>query len=84
MFDLALLDLFMLARTKHFVGTRFSTFSFLVAGMHASSTHYMVYPGVYERCVRATSPYSSLNQVCAAYVRAHVQGRVIVCACMSH
>ena len=41
-----------------------STFSYLAAGMHPSATghHWMVHPGVFERCVRASSPYSSLAQ----------------------
>ena len=60
----AMLDLLMLSRTRYFIGTRTSTFSYLAAGMHPSATghHWMVHPGVFERCVRASSPYSSLAQ----------------------
>ena len=60
----ALLDLLILAQTRYFIGTRSSTFSFWAAGMQHTATghHWMVYPGVYDGCVRASSSYSSLSQ----------------------
>ena len=58
----ALVELTVLSRAKHFIGTRYSTFSMLAAAMRENSHHHMVYPGFYPQCIQASSPYNSLAQ----------------------
>jgi hypothetical protein len=55
----ALLDLLIISRARHLIGTRFSTFSMLAASMQRRDEHYMVHAHL-PQCVRATSPYHSL------------------------
>lgn len=62
----AWLDLIMVSRARYFIGTRSSTFSMLAAGMNtpddsSSWDHWMVYPGVYDGCIRASSAYNSFS-----------------------
>lgn len=58
----ALVDLFIVARSRFFIGTRESTFSVLAAGMSEQDFHYMVYPGLYDHCIEATSPLNSMSE----------------------
>jgi hypothetical protein len=57
----ALVELVLLSRTKYFIGTRYSTYSMLIAAMRPQQEHWMVYPAVHEGCVKASSPYNSLS-----------------------
>lgn len=55
----AMLDLVLASRARALIGTHSSTYTMLAAGMSDASAHYLVYPAVFGRCVRATSPLSS-------------------------
>mmetsp|Transcript_23021 Transcript_23021/g.40734 ORF Transcript_23021/g.40734 Transcript_23021/m.40734 type:complete len:521 (+) Transcript_23021:133-1695(+) len=63
----ALIDLLVVSRAKYVIGTRYSTFSALAAGMNQNDIHYMAYPGLYDQCVEATSPVNSLSDFDARF-----------------
>lgn len=82
----ALIELVLLSRTKYFIGTRYSTYSMLIAAMRPEQKHWMVYPAVHDGCVQASSPYNSLSHFDRAFLTGNtfsIHGQLGVASCIN-